>query len=449
MLQSLYPGRCRVFTIRSPPEQACGVRPGSGFDVTVMRSLPLRSAHGRSFMQMTKRPCDDDRRRVLIDGTKLADSGSDGIRRYVSGLLSAMVSVAAEHGDWAVDVHVGSQIIPLAEIGPWLDVRQRMPETVLQFLRQGVDGLRNQMQMRKTPYDIVHLTMPNSFGAFRRFRGRRLVTVHDLSHLACPRWQAVSNNESLERGLRDALKRNARFTTDSEFIRQELTTRCGISDSSVTGAGCDRSRFHTRYSDDAKAAVRKRYALPAAPFLLSVGTLEPRKNLVGTVRAYRQLLDANPQTPIELVIVGRYGWGDLSGVYEAASDCDRIHWLGGVPDEDLPLIYGQAEALAYVSHYEGFGLPALEAMHCGVPVIYGAGTAVAEVVADAGWAADANRIEQICECFREVATRPDRREERSQKAIMRSERFDWARVAEAMWEQYTIVADGRVARLAG
>ncbi|QDT07303.1 GDP-mannose-dependent alpha-(1-6)-phosphatidylinositol monomannoside mannosyltransferase [Rubripirellula lacrimiformis] len=388
-------------------------------------------------------------RRVLIDGTKLADSRPDGIRRYVSGLLGAMVPVAAQHEDWAVDVHLGSRIIPISEIGPWLDVRKKAPETVLQFFRQRVDGLRVQVQRMTTHYDVVHLTMPNTFCAFRGFKGRRLVTVHDLSHLACPQWQTTTNSESLERGLQDAVQRDARFTTVSDFVRKELATRCGISSAHETGAGCDRSRFHSRHSVDAKRAVRTKYSLPDAPFLLSVGTLEPRKNLLGTVRAYRQLLESNPQTTIDLVIVGHYGWGDLSDVHDAAKGCDRIHWIGGVPDDDLPLIYAQAEALSYVSHYEGFGLPALESMNCGVPVVYGSGTAVAEVVADAGWAADPNSTEQIFHCFREVATRPDIRQERSDRAIRRSEQFGWSRVAEAMWDQYTAVAECRVARLAG
>ncbi|MEP3834598.1 glycosyltransferase, partial [Rhodopirellula bahusiensis] len=101
------------------------------------------------------------------------------------------------------------------------------------------------------------------------------------------------------------------------------------------------------------------------------------------------------------------------------------------------------------SHYEGFGLPPLESMNCGVPVIYGSGTAVAEVVADAGWAADPNDIEQICDCFVELVTRPDLREERSRKAIARAELFDWQRVAEAMWEQYMLVAENSASRLAG
>ena len=148
-------------------------------------------------------------------------------------------------------------------------------------------------------------------------------------------------------------------------------------------------------------------------------------------------------------------WGPITGFMnlddarDAADGCDRIHWLGYVPDQDLPLIYCQAEALSYVSHYEGFGLPALESMNCGVPVIYGADTAVAEVVGDAGWAADANSIEQIYECFHEVATQPDSREERSKTAMIRSANFDWARVAESMWETYTAVADRRLERSAG
>ncbi|EKK00588.1 mannosyltransferase B [Rhodopirellula baltica SH28] len=388
-------------------------------------------------------------RRILIDGTKLADSVSDGIRRYVSGLLGAMRAVADQHPEWAVDVHVGARIIPLAEIDSWLTLPEPQPAGAGQFFRGTLDLIRLQHHVRTSRYDVVHLTMPNTFHTFRRFRGGRLVTVHDLSHLACPQWQAAVNSESLERGLLDATERNAWYSTDTDFIRQEMITRCGLSNIAVTGAGCDRSIFHSRYSQEAQDAVRRKYSMPDAPFLLSVGTLEPRKNLLGTVRAYRRLLETNPQTPIELVIVGKYGWGDLDDVYDAAKDCDRIHWLGSVPDEDLPLIYSQAEALSYVSHYEGFGLPPLESMNCGVPVIYGSGTAVAEVVAGAGWAADPNDIEQICDCFVELVTRPDLREERSRKAIARSELFDWQRVAEAMWEQYELVAESSASRLAG
>ncbi|WP_236616247.1 glycosyltransferase family 4 protein [Rhodopirellula europaea] len=398
---------------------------------------------------MTTQVNNRTQRRILIDGTKLADSVSDGIRRFVSGLLGAMRSVADLHPECCVDVHVGSRMIPLAEIDSWLTLPEPAPTGAMQFLRGTLDLIRLQHQVRTSQYDVVHQTMPNTFDTFRRFRGGRLVTVHDLSHLACPQWQAAVNSESLERGLRDATQRNAWFSTDTDFIRQEMISRCGLSNIAVTGAGCDRSLFHSRYSQESKDAVRRKYAMPDAPFLLSVGTLEPRKNLLGTVRAYRRLLETNLQTPIELVIVGKYGWGDLDEVYAAAKNCDRIHWLGSVPDQDLPLIYAQAEALSYVSHYEGFGLPPLESMNCGVPVIYGSGTAVAEVVADAGWAADPNDIVQICDCFVELVTRPDLREERSRKAIARTELFDWQRVAEAMWEQYMLVAENSASRLAG
>mgnify|MGYP002634085994 CR=1 FL=1 len=398
---------------------------------------------------MAEHPSPHDKVRLLIDGTKLADSVSDGIRRYVSGLLRAMGNVAQQHPDWSVDVHVGSRIIPLAEIDPWLKVPQRLPGTALRFLRETANGIRLQLQTRATEYDLIHLTMPNTFAAFRKFKGPRLVTIFDFSHLACPQWQAATNSRTLQLGLSDAIARDAAFTAVSEFTEREFVSRFGITACSVTGAGCDRSRFHPNYSAETRQAIREKYSLPASPFLLSVGTLEPRKNLIGTVQAFRRLLASNSDTALELVIVGRYGWGNLDDARNAADGCDRIHWLGYVPDQDLPLIYCQAEALSYVSHYEGFGLPALESMNCGVPVIYGADTAVAEVVADAGWAADANSIEQIYECFHEVATQPDSREERSQKAMLRSEKFDWARVAESMWETYTAVANRRLQRSAG
>jgi glycosyltransferase involved in cell wall biosynthesis len=134
--------------------------------------------------------------------------------------------------------------------------------------------------------------------------------------------------------------------------------------------------------------VLRRYGIPERnPYFLCLGTIEPRKNLDGVLRAFARLAAAERVPGCHLVVVGTRGWGVekiLRTLQENTALNGRVVLTGFVADRDLAAIYSGALAFLYLSHYEGFGLPPLEAMHCGTPVIVGDNSAMPEVVGDAG-----------------------------------------------------------------
>ena len=178
--------------------------------------------------------------------------------------------------------------------------------------------------------------------------------------------------------------------------------------------------------DDARA----RYGIPAGvPYLLSVCTLEPRKNLETVIRAFVQLLsDRRVPRDLHLVLVGHLGW-KTAGIARALKDAgparDSIVLTGFVQDNDLAAIYSGATAFAYMSWAEGFGLPPLEAMQCGVPVITSDCSSLPEVVGDAGLLTDPSDLEQLAHHISSLVNDQQLRQQLSRKAVARAKNFSW------------------------
>jgi glycosyltransferase involved in cell wall biosynthesis len=174
--------------------------------------------------------------------------------------------------------------------------------------------------------------------------------------------------------------------------------------------------------------VKERYALEE-PYLLAVGLLQPRKNLGRLLEAFSQV--AAEELGLTLALVGRTGWG-AEAVQERIARPDlagRVRLLGAAPDEDLPLLYGGALALCYPSLYEGFGLPPLEAMACGTPVVVAGTTSLPEVVGDAGVLVDPEDVASIADGIRRVVTDEGLRRELSRRGLARAAQFSWGECA--------------------
>jgi glycosyltransferase involved in cell wall biosynthesis len=186
--------------------------------------------------------------------------------------------------------------------------------------------------------------------------------------------------------------------------------------------------------------VRERYGLPER-YVLFVGTIEPRKNLTRLLHAF-EALHADGLCDA-LVIVGKRGWlyGDFFAELERSSVRDAVLYPGYVPDESLPAIYAGARILAFPSLYEGFGLPALEAMACGTPVACSGTSALPEVVGDAALTFDPTSQDAIIEALRQLLRDADLRGELVQRGFERAARFSWDRVAAETQAVYDAVID--------
>jgi glycosyltransferase involved in cell wall biosynthesis len=205
-----------------------------------------------------------------------------------------------------------------------------------------------------------------------------VATVHDLSPLLHPEWHPADRVAAYERRFRDGLRQCAHVLADSECVRQEIIRTLGLPPHRVTRAHLGiRPAMRPLPEEEVSRRLRE-LGLPPR-YLLSLGTIEPRKNVPLLLRAYCSL-PAEVRSRWPLLLVGGWGWnvGDVAEYLHAEARHRGVTHLGYVADEDLPVLYNGARALAFPSLYEGFGLPPLEMLACGGAVVASTAGAVAE-----------------------------------------------------------------------
>jgi glycosyltransferase involved in cell wall biosynthesis len=227
-----------------------------------------------------------------------------------------------------------------------------------------------------------------------------------------------------------SVRRAQRIITISEQTKADLVRWLDLPSERVDVVYCGvEQRFHPLPEQDVEA-FRRRKGLPEA-FLLSVGTLEPRKNLGMLLNAYAQLRSLANNTP-PLILVGGEGWRHdrLYSRAEKLGIADSVQFAGFVPSQELPLWYNAATCLVYPSLYEGFGLPPLEAMACGIPTITSNSSSLPEVIGSAGPLLDPHNEEAWVYQLTRVLSSPDLRRELAERGRARAQRFTWKRAAE-------------------
>jgi glycosyltransferase involved in cell wall biosynthesis len=262
-----------------------------------------------------------------------------------------------------------------------------------------------------------------------------VVTIHDILFETHPElFEGAFSGRSIAL-IRRSARRAAVVLTVSEFSRAALVERYGLSPEKVlvTPNGVDRGAF--RPMGTVPGGVRERYRLDQ-PFVLSVGRIEPRKNLPRLIRAFarvRERLEAG----IQLVIAGQEDFRSREVFQEAERQKDGVvRFLGPVPNPDLPALYNLAEALLYPSLAEGFGIPVLEAMACGTPVLSSPRGALPEVGAEAVLSVEPEDEEAIARGIERILTDTELRKRLSTAGPLRAERFDWNESARSTLQAY-------------
>ncbi len=265
------------------------------------------------------------------------------------------------------------------------------------------------------------------------FDGVTVLTVNDLSWALPDKLHPASRTAWIERRLPQSLAQATRLVAISEFTAREMVAQLGIRRERIDVVPLAPSPLFRTLAEAETAPVLARHGLHARRFVLSVSTVEPRKNFDRLLTAHAMLPLAT-RSAYPLVIAGGRGWGEaLSGTVPARALADgHLRLLGHVPDADLVALYGRAAAFAYPSLYEGFGLPILEAMACGAPVITAGTTASAETAGDAALLVDPLDVAAIASALAATIEDATLAARLSAAGLARARGFTWERTVAAL-----------------
>ncbi len=285
-----------------------------------------------------------------------------------------------------------------------------------------------------TGQDIFHSTFypfPKAIRAQRQLK--RFMTVHDLIPIRCPQFFGDEQGD-LSRRIVDCIEADDWVVTNSESTKNDLCDYAQLDPSRVFVTPLAASEMFFHCTDGKRvSSVKKRYHIPDRPYVLSVCTLEPRKNIEQVIRSFIQLVQEQHINDLNLVLVGTEGWdfgGILDEIEHASTMKERIVVTGYVLDEDLTALYSGAMMFVYPSFYEGFGLPPLEAMQCGVPVVTSNTSSLPEVVGDAGIMVDPKDGESLSQAMLDIYSQSSLRETLSRKSLERANLFSWKKCSQ-------------------
>jgi glycosyltransferase involved in cell wall biosynthesis len=290
------------------------------------------------------------------------------------------------------------------------------------------------------PVDVFHspdFVLP----PLRSARG--ILTVHDLAFLMRPECADARLRTYLEEVVPRSVRRADYIIADSENTRNDLVVLLGVPPSlvSVVPGGVE-GRFAPVTDPALLAEARQRLGVGDAPFVLAVGLLEPRKNLNRLMDAFAVIKGRGAPLELKLVLAGGRGWlvDGILAHHEASPVRDEILLPGFVPDELLPAIYSAATVFAFPSLYEGFGLPLLEAMACGTPVVASRASCLPEVAEGAALLVEPSSIESLATALEQALSDHALRTDLRRRGRQRAAQYTWRRAAERLLGVYEKVA---------
>lgn len=262
------------------------------------------------------------------------------------------------------------------------------------------------------------------------FSGPTVMTVHDLTHIHYPHTQPRDRLKEIERRLPSAVAHASRILVDSAFIGAELRQQFNLPPDKVVLAPLACSAVFRPREEQELLPRLDALGLAYRRFILSVGTLEPRKNLVLTLKAHARL-PPQLRARFPLLVVGMEGWqaGELKGVLARAVSAGHVRFAGYLDQADLACVTAAARIMVFPSLYEGFGLPLLEAMASGTPVIASDRASLPEVAAAAGTYIDPQDEDGLAEQMRRLLEDDGLWAERRSAGLLRSQAFSWAKCA--------------------
>jgi glycosyltransferase involved in cell wall biosynthesis len=341
-----------------------------------------------------------------------------GISNYALRLLPALAALDAET-DYCVLHSRRDKLPPLPRpnfrpVAFWTPAHHRWERWAL-----GIEAARLGLDLLHSP-DFI----PPAFG-YRR----SVITVHDLNFLYYPQFLTAESRRYYNDQIAWAVGRADHILADSHATKTDLLAMLGVEPGKVTVVHLAADPAYHLLPEEESRRVISEYDLEPG-YLLFVGTLEPRKNLPGLLQAYRLLRDEGATTA-PLVMVGGKGWL-YDEIFERAETLhltQHVRFFHDVPNADLPGLYSAAGVLTTPSFYEGFGLPALEAMTFGTPVVVSDRASLPEVVGEAGLLVNPDNPEDIARALGRALNDGALRAQMRERGLAQAARFTWERAA--------------------
>ncbi len=357
--------------------------------------------------------------RIGIDA-RLVFYSRAGIGQYILRLLEALSKIHSTDDSFMV-LQSRKDRSPIVEANGflrkslWTPSHNRFEQLLLGF------------EVSRLGLDLLH--SPDFIPPFRR-NCKSIITIHDLAFLLYPHF--LTKESARYYGQIDQAWRQCdHIIAVSEATKQDSIKMLGVPEQKITVIHeAANPAYHPLPKPEAWQHVKTKYGLEQE-FILFVSTIEPRKNLPGLLQAYRRLRDEYKR-PELLVLAGANGWL-WQEVYETVERLGlkkQVAFLGHVPSEDLPYLYSTARLFVHPAFYEGFGLPPLEAMTCGVPTIVSNTAALPEVVGDAALLIDPHDIDGLTVALWRALTEEELRQDLISKGFKRAKKFSWLRAAE-------------------
>ena len=359
--------------------------------------------------------------RIAIDAHSVG-TGLGGNESYATNLIEALAEVDSVNS-YTLYVTRREALERFGNRWPNFSVRATLPHTPLIRI-----PLTLSAELRRNPVDVLHV----QFTAPPFSPCPVVVSIHDLSFEHLPQTFKWRSRKQLRITVRRSAREAAQVIALSEFGRSDIIASYHVRSENVSVIPLAAPAHFRPVQDEGELQrVRQTYGIEG-DYILSVGAIQPRKNLSRLVAAYSRLRTARPEVKLpQLVLVGKCAWlyDETLRTIKELEVSDSVILTGYVREGDLPALYSGALCFVYPSYFEGFGLPPLEAMKCGAPVIVGNKTSLPEVVGDAGVLVDPFDVDQMASAIQRVITDSNLRAQLRVKGLERAKLFDWQETA--------------------
>jgi glycosyltransferase involved in cell wall biosynthesis len=360
-----------------------------------------------------------------------------GNETYAVNLIEALAEID-QVNQYSLYVTTQSAVNRFANRWPNFRVKPTLPHTPLVRI-----PITLAAELRKHPVDVLHVqyTSPPVLPC------RLVVTVHDLSFEHLPETFKRRSRAQLRLTVRRTVRKASHVLTLSEFSRRDVIETYHVDPArvSVTPAAAP-AHFGPVTDETELRRIRQTYGIES-DYIFSLGSIQPRKNLVRLIEAYKSLRRIRGQSKLpKLVIAGKRGWLDRE-IFRAAAESEfarDILFTGYVPDIDLPAFFSGATSFVYPSYFEGFGLPVLEAMQCGTPVIAGDRTSIPEIAGGAALMFDPFDTVALSQALARIVDDAELRASLRQRGLQRAQKFSWTTTAELTLQVYQQTAQALV-----